>query len=96
MRPLISSGQEVVIAPVQANLVEPDDIVLARVSGNVYLHRVLAVDEARHRVRIGNNRGGINGWTAYERVHGICLEVGGSARPNLGDKVVGAPSTGGG
>jgi hypothetical protein len=46
-------------------------IVLARVSGRVYLHKITAVDYGRHRVQIGNNRGGINGWTAYEKVYGI-------------------------
>jgi hypothetical protein len=90
---LISSGEEVRVAPVNAELVEPDDIVLVRVAGNVYLHRVLAVDKTRRRARIGNNRGGINGWAGFARVYGICVEVGGRARPNLGSKVVGAPPT---
>jgi hypothetical protein len=51
-------------------------IVLARVAGRVYLHKITAVDYGRRRVQIGNNRGGINGWTAYEKVYGICCAGG--------------------
>ena len=42
MRPLIPSGGEVIIAPVFPEHIEVDDIVLVRVAGHVYLHKVLA------------------------------------------------------
>ena len=86
MRPLVPSGAEVRIAPVRAERVEVDDIVLVRVAGHVYLHKVLAVDPSRGRARIGNNRGGINGWAAFDRIYGICVEVDGVARPRLSGK----------
>jgi hypothetical protein len=76
MRPKIESGQLVLLQPIaDPDLLEPGDVVLARVAGNVYLHLVMAVD--RERVLIGNNRGGINGWTGKKKVYGIAVEVDG-------------------
>lgn len=75
MAPLIRSRQLVRVAPADPVLLEAGDIVLARVSGSVYLHLVSAVDGARRRVQISNNRGRVNGWTGHDRVFGICLAV---------------------
>ncbi|WP_371502367.1 S26 family signal peptidase [Kitasatospora sp. NBC_00374] len=80
MVPLIRSRQQVVVGPVDPALLEVGDVVLARVSGTVYLHLVSAVDPARRRVQISNNRGRVNGWTGHDRVFGICLSVGGTPR----------------
>ncbi len=63
MAPLIHSRGLVRVAPADPALLEAGDIVLARVSGSVYLHLVSAVDAARRRVQISNNRGRVNGWT---------------------------------
>jgi hypothetical protein len=87
MVPLIRSRQEVTVAPVDAALVERGDIVLARVAGTVYLHLVSAVDAARGRVQISNNRGRVNGWTTPERVYGICVAVDGAPRPRTAGKL---------
>lgn len=87
MVPLIRSRQSVTVAPVRPATVEPGDIVLARVAGAVYLHLVTAVDHARARVQIGNNRGRINGWTSHGRVFGICTAVEGTRRPRLDGKL---------
>lgn len=92
MRPLIPSGAEVIIAPVLAERVEVDDIVLVRVAGHVYLHKVLAVEPQRRRARIGNNRGGVNGWAGFDRIYGICVAVDGRYRPRLAGKI--APTGG--
>ncbi|MEO7556663.1 MAG: hypothetical protein ABIV94_08695 [Acidimicrobiales bacterium] len=54
----------------------------------VYLHKVIAVDAARQRARMGNNRGGVNGWAGFDRIHGICVAAGGQLRPRLAGKVV--------
>jgi ApbE superfamily uncharacterized protein (UPF0280 family) len=61
--------------------------VLAKVAGTIYLHLVSAIDTARKRVQISNNRGRINGWTNHERVYGICVTVGGTERPRILEKV---------
>lgn len=95
MRPLIPSGAAVVISPIQAERVEVDDIVLVRVAGHVYLHKVLAVELERHRARIGNNRGGVNGWAGFDRIYGICVAVDGRRRPRLDGKIAEPPAAGG-
>ncbi|MFI7357573.1 S26 family signal peptidase [Streptomyces avidinii] len=86
MVPLIRSRQQVVVAPADPSQLEVGDIVLARVAGTVYLHLVSAVDPARKRVRISNNRGRVNGWTGHDRVFGICLAVDGVPRAGAGAK----------
>jgi hypothetical protein len=85
MVPLIHSRQLVTVAPVDPARLAVDDIVLARVAGTVYLHRVTAI--AGNRVQIGNNRGGINGWTGRERVFGLCVAVEGVPRKNIEGKL---------
>jgi hypothetical protein len=87
MAPLIRSRQSVVVTPVDPAKLEVGDIVLARVSGVVYLHLVSSLDPARSRVQISNNRGRVNGWTSHDRVFGICVAVEGVPRANSLDKV---------
>jgi hypothetical protein len=87
MVPLIRSRQLVTVVPVRPELLEPGDIVLARVAGSVYLHLVSAVDHERQRVQIGNNRGRVNGWTSQARVYGICTSVDEAPRPRLDGKI---------
>ncbi|MCX5409106.1 S26 family signal peptidase [Streptomyces sp. NBC_00335] len=94
MVPLVRSRQRVRVAPAQPALLEPGDIVLARVSGTVYLHLVTAVDTARRRVQTSNNRGRVNGWTGHDRVFGICLAVDDVPRPGAAAKVRAAGSAG--
>ena len=76
MVPLIQSRDEVVVSPVDPTRVEVGDIVLTKVAGNVYIHLVKAIEPAKRRVQIGNNRGGINGWTNFDRVYGIAVSGG--------------------
>lgn len=68
MVPLIKNNEVVTVRPL---LVTPErgDVVLARVNGRWYLHRVTAVRQGQ--VQIGNNRGHINGWTSVKNVVGI-------------------------
>ncbi|MFF2629483.1 S26 family signal peptidase [Kitasatospora griseola] len=86
MVPLIRSRQPVIVAPVDPALLTVGDIVLARVAGTVYLHLVSALDPARRRVQISNNRGRVNGWTSHDRVFGICVCVDGTARPGAASR----------
>lgn len=60
MSPKIKSGQKVTISPGVSD-VTVGDAVFCRVKGNFYVHLVKAIDG--ERFLIGNNRGGINGWT---------------------------------
>lgn len=88
MVPLIRSRQLVAVAPVDPSKLVVGDIVLARVAGTVYVHLVSAVDPARERVQISNNRGHVNGWTSHDRVFGICVAIDGASRSGSADKVL--------
>lgn len=70
MEPLIKSGQKVTLAPHPDPLVELQvgDIVLAKVSGRLYLHKVTALEG--ERAQISNNKGHINGWTKLDHIYG--------------------------
>jgi SOS-response transcriptional repressor LexA len=68
----INDGQLVTVQPLDA---PPSigDAVLCRVKGNEYVHLVKAVQEKR--ALIGNNKGGINGWTALKNIFGKVIAV---------------------
>lgn len=76
MEPIIKSGQSVMLVPAQWEDVDLKigDIVLVKVKGSVYLHKITAMDG--DRVQIGNNRGHINGWTTLNKVYGKWWEKG--------------------
>lgn len=52
MVPLIKSGEKCTVAPISRDL-QIDDIVLCKVKGTQYLHKITALDE--NRVQISNN-----------------------------------------
>jgi SOS-response transcriptional repressor LexA len=70
MTPRIVSGQLVRVAPRDED-VKVGDIVLAKVKGQLYLHKVSAIQG--WRVQISNNHGHINGWTTQERIYGVVV-----------------------
>lgn len=73
MVPLIKSRQEHKIEPISSwEDCNVDDIVYCKVKGNYYTHLVKAKDDTKGLL-IGNNKGGINGWTkqVYGRVIGL-------------------------
>ena len=72
MVPRIHSGQEHVLAPATIDEVEVDDIVYCKVHGNYYTHLVKAKNKEKG-CQIGNNRGGINGWT--KQIYGKVIEI---------------------
>lgn len=61
MVPLIKSGQKHILSPITLDSCEVGDIVYCKVKGRFYTHLVKA--KSVRGVLIGNNRGGINGWT---------------------------------
>lgn len=60
MKPKIESGQKITVSPDISDL-NVGDIVFCKVNGNHYIHLIKSIDS--DRFLIGNNRGGINGWT---------------------------------
>jgi len=71
MKGRVESGSKVTVEPIDLNELEVGDIVLCKVKGRQFLHLIKAID--KKRFLIGNNRGGINGWTGtiYGRVTNI-------------------------
>lgn len=72
MIPLIHSGQEHILSPITWENVEVGDIVYCKVGGSFYTHIVKAKNDKRGCL-IGNNRGGINGWT--KNIYGKVIQV---------------------
>jgi hypothetical protein len=74
MSPMILDNELVRVIPFQSEDDGPEqgDVVLCTVSGRQYLHLVKAVNGDRYL--IGNNRGGLNGWTHRKHLHGILAE----------------------
>lgn len=71
MVPLLKSGQDHKLAPATWEEVSPEDIVYCKVKGNYYTHLVIAKNNDKGCL-IGNNKGGINGWT--KNVYGKVIE----------------------
>lgn len=85
MVPLIYSKQPVTIEPVDTSKLEKGDIVYCKVAGRIYTHKVLAVREGQ--VQIGNNKGGVNGWTSLDHVYGIITTIEGRPVSGAREKV---------
>jgi phage repressor protein C with HTH and peptisase S24 domain len=70
MAPLVHDGDEVTLAPLAAEEAPAKgDIVLVKVHGRVFLHKVIAVKHGSTFL-IGNNRGGLNGWVGRRSIYG--------------------------
>jgi len=72
MVPLIKSGQEHRLVPIKWEECEDGDIVYCKVKGNFYTHLVKGKNQDKGLL-IGNNKGGINGWT--KQVFGKVTEI---------------------
>lgn len=73
MHPLVMSGQRVLLEPIGEKELQVGEVVLVKVKGSVYLHKITALEG--ERVQIGNNRGYINGWTIKDKVYGRVRSV---------------------
>jgi phage repressor protein C with HTH and peptisase S24 domain len=76
MTPRIRSGQLVTVSPFTRDP-EVGDAVLCRVRGTVYVHLIKAIQGhgERRRYLIGNNHGGVNGWTPRAQIFGLVTAV---------------------
>lgn len=81
MTGLVNDGDLVKVVPLNnVNALAVGDVVLVKVKGGVFLHKVLENQTKIERVKIGNNKGGVNGYTAYRNVAGVAVEVSGKPR----------------
>lgn len=68
MTPLVESGQKVTLDPSVWEELNIDDIVLCKVKGRIYLHKIVSI--RGDQFLIGNNHGGINGWVGSHAIYG--------------------------
>jgi hypothetical protein len=73
MAPKVKSGQLVTLEPLNERKPEKGDVVLCTIHRRVVLHLVQAVQDDRYR--IGNMRGGTNGWVSIDSIWGILAKV---------------------
>ena len=74
MTGIVGNGQWVTVAPIAAeDDIQKGDVVLCKVNGAEYLHLIKAVRAGDYQ--IGNNRGGINGWTKRANLFGKLVSV---------------------
>lgn len=74
MTGLISSGQLCVVRPYDITEdLNKGDIVLCKVNGNVYLHKISAVKGDQYQ--ISNNHHHVNGWCHRTKVYGVLVSV---------------------
>lgn len=85
MTPIIKHQQPVTLAPVDSSKLEVGDVVLSKVSGRFFLHKVSAIKQ--DQVQISNNKGHVNGWTSKDKVYGIVIAVDGVPRSGASGKV---------
>lgn len=74
MTGIVNNGQLVSVSPLADDaVIEKGDVVLCKVRGREYLHLIKAVGKKQYQ--IGNNRGGINGWTSRAQIFGRLVSV---------------------
>lgn len=75
MTPILKSGQPVKCIPVTDKTeLKKNDIVMCKVRGHFYLHKISAI---RNNVsfQISNNHGHINGWISRNCIYGLVTEI---------------------
>ncbi len=74
MTPILKSGQVCEVTPVTEDTkLRKHDIVLCRVNGHVYLHKITAMRGSRYQ--ISNNHKHVNGWTGRNNIFGIVTKI---------------------
>lgn len=75
MTPILKSGQPVICKPVteETNL-QKNDIVLCKVKGRYYLHKISAIKNGAS-YQISNNHGHVNGTIGKSNIYGKVIEI---------------------
>ena len=74
MTPILKSGQPVICKPVTEDTeLKKNDIVLCKVKGHIYLHKISAI--SGNRYQISNNHKHVNGWVSRNCLYGKVVEI---------------------
>ena len=75
MTPILKNAQPVFCEPVKADTkLEKDDIVMCKVNGHYYLHKIWSVKN-NNSFLIGNNHGHANGTVSRKNIYGIVTKI---------------------
>ncbi len=75
MTPILKSGQPVICKPVSEETeLNKNDIVLCKVKGKYYLHKILSIKNGV-RYQISNNHGHVNGTISRNNIYGKVVEI---------------------
>lgn len=75
MTPILASGQPVICIPVKEDtLLEKNDIVLCKVNGKYYLHKISSIKGNGKLYQISNNHGHVNGTISRRNIFGKVVE----------------------
>ena len=75
MTPILKSGQLVICIPVTNDtILQKDDIVLCKVNGKYYLHKISAIKK-NISYQISNNHGHINGTISRNNIFGKVIKI---------------------
>lgn len=75
MTPILRSGQPVIVVPLtDERILKKNDIVLCKVKGNYYLHKISAIKNGCS-YQISNNHGHVNGTISRNNIFGIVAEI---------------------
>ena len=81
MDPVIRSGSDVTIEPVDIEKLTLGDIVVAKVADETVMHLVKTIEPRERRVEISGTSGTANGWTSFDCVYAICTRIQGETVP---------------
>ena len=75
MTPILKSGQPVICKPVtEETELKKNDIVLCKVKGKYYLHKISAIKNGVS-YQISNNHGHVNGTIGRSSIYGVVVEI---------------------
>ena len=75
MTPILKSGQPVICIPVtQDTKLKKNDIVLCKVKGTYYLHKISVIKNGT-TYQISNNHGHVNGTITKSNIFGVVAEI---------------------
>lgn len=75
MSPILKSGQPVICIPViKETKLKKNDIVLCKVKGKYYLHKISAIKNGVS-YQISNNHGHVNGTIGRNNIYGVVVEI---------------------
>ena len=75
MSPILKSGQPVICIPViKETKLKKNDIVLCKVKGKYYLHKISVIKNGVS-YQISNNNGHVNGTIGRNNIYGVVVEI---------------------